>query len=163
MVKQIPLTQGKFALVDDEDFEYLNQWKWYYNKKGYANRGVLKKEKDDIFGNKGNISMHRALVKCSLKSHIDHINRNGLDNRRSNLRVCTVSQNHINRPMTKRNSSGYKGVGRVHNGTKWRADIRKDQKQYYLGSFDTKEEAAKAYNEMAIEMFGDFAWLNDVE
>ena len=128
MTKIIPLTQGKEAIVDDEDFEYLNQWKWFYTSDGYE---------------------------------IDHKNRNRLDNRRENLRICTHSQNMANRRRSKNNTSGYKGVSwdTVHKG--WHSQIggRKINGKT-LGLFDIPEDAARAYDEAAKKLYGEFAILN---
>ena len=109
-MKEIQLTQGKVALVDDEDYEYLNQWKWYANEwkggKLYAVRNV-RKNKQYI----GYESMHRLLSSNKDKKLVtDHINGNTLDNRKSNLRICTISENTKNRQIQKNNKSGFKGV-----------------------------------------------------
>ena len=106
MVKQIPLTQGKFALVDDEDYDFLMQWKWSVSGK-YAGRGVW-------FGHKFKpkskmILMHWEILGRKDGCHIDHKNHNTLDNRRSNLRHCTISQNQQNRTKSY-GSNRYKGV-----------------------------------------------------
>src|SRR5690348_10789113 len=105
MAKSISLTQGKSALVDDEDYEYLNQWKWHaYRSKHtwYASR----KGSD----HKTHIDMHRMIMCAAAGVLVDHINRDGLDNRRKNLRLCTVGQNNHNRGINKNSKTGYKGV-----------------------------------------------------
>src|SRR3990167_4081188 len=105
-MKFIKLTQGKFVLVDDEDFEWLNQYKWYCQKalsnRFYA-RGQAGKNKKTIF-------MHRFILNINDKRRIDHMNGDSLDNRKSNLRICTQQQNLFNKKMYKNNKSGYKGV-----------------------------------------------------
>ena len=102
-MKKIKLTQGKVALVDDGDFEWLSQWKWTYKNGGYAYRSI---------GSKGHIFLHRAIMKSPKNLEIDHINGNGLDNRRSNLRFATHKQNIRNQQKQKNRTSKYKGVSR---------------------------------------------------
>ena len=155
MTKIIPLTQGKEAIVDDEDFEYLNQWKWFYTSDGYPARSVYFKHK------KKKLSMHCAIKQAPDGYEIDHKNRNRLDNRRENLRICTHSQNMANRRRSKNNTSGYKGVSwdTVHKG--WHSQIggRKINGKT-LGLFDIPEDAARAYDEAAKKLYGEFAILN---
>lgn len=157
---KIPLTQGYFATVDDEDFEYLSQWSWYVVKKSrnfYAVRGVLSK------GKRKTIFMHREIMECDPNEIIDHINQNGLDNRKSNLRKCNKSQNSMN--TKKRETSKYKGVykdkgpGRIK---RYKAHIHVNKKRICLGIFLTAEEAAIAYNDAALKYHGEFACLNQL-
>lgn len=96
------------------------------------------------------------------KKHIDHINRNKADNRFSNLRECDVQQNLINRAIQKNNTSGYKGVSWFHKRSKWVCSIKYNRKTIYIGTFDCKREAARAYNKKAKEIFGEFAYLNEI-
>ena len=151
-MKEIELTQGKVAIVDDEDFEYISQWKWCYtinqkSRSGYAIRrpGIL---------------MHRVINKTPPGMQTDHINGNGLDNRKENLRSCTRTQNKANVKMNRNNKSGYKGVSREKKRKTWRAHIRIGGKGRALGRFDILEEAARAYDRAAREKFGEFARLN---
>src|SRR3990167_208372 len=113
-MKYIPLTKGKFALVNDEDFEYLNQWKWCYlnNPNGYAIRAIYPNKHQKI------IYMHRFLLKAPKSKQVDHINGNSLDNQRLNLRLCYSYQNQSNQIRKKISFSGYKGVtynSTIHN------------------------------------------------
>jgi len=103
-MKKIKLTREKFALVDNENFEWLNQWKWFCDSSGYAART------DYCGGRNLRIYMHRVINGTPGKMETDHINLNKLDNRKANLRTATSSLNKINRPMQPNNSSGYKGV-----------------------------------------------------
>ena len=151
-MKELELTNGQFAIVDDEDFDELNQWKWTFSK-GYAIRC-------DKFGN--SIYMHRAVNKTPTGMQTDHINQNKLDNRKENLRASTRSQNMANVTTCSHNTSGYKGVSFHKNRGKWRAYIRVNKKQISLGMFTSKEIAAIAYNEAAKVYFGNFAKLNSV-
>lgn len=150
-MKKIPLTQGKFAIVDDADFEWLNQWKWCYDR-GYASRGIWSKETKKVKRQ----SMHR-LIMGNLDSFIDHINGDALDNRRVNLRPVTASQNAINRKTRSDNNTGQKGVRFRHQYNLWQARICKNGKRVSLGHFKTKEEAIRAYKEAVPIWHGDFA------
>ena len=163
-MKQIELTQGKFAIVDDEDYKYLNQWKWCFITAGYAQRVK------HISGSKKNrvlehILLHRVLMNCSKGQQVDHINGDGLDNRRENLRISTQAQNVRNKGFSKNNTSGYKGVIFIKSGTRskrWTARLTYNYKPISLGYFDTSIEAAIAYNKAASIYFGEFARLNQI-
>lgn len=150
MSKPITITRGQVALVDDEDYVWLSQWKWQAipGKSGtmYAKRrgNVRKGDKAQT------VLMHRVILNSPLGFDVDHINGNGLDNRRSNLRVVTTSQNLANRRRFKNNRSGYKGV--VKNGDKWAMKFSLE--------FDTPEEAAEAYDRVARLFFGASARTN---
>lgn len=157
-MKTIPLSgkygDGKFALVDNEDFEYLNQWKWHLSQWGYAVRSRH---------NKG-IYMHKEVMKSPPGMIVDHKNMNILDNRKENLRIATKSQNLMNKSVPPQNTSGYKGVYRHTVGTGfWRARITTNGKTIHLGLFKDIESAAQAYNKAAMAYFGEFAQLNTIE
>src|SRR5688572_17444438 len=148
---EIPLTQGKVAIVDDVDFEYLSQWKWRVNK-GYAVRWTRKFEG---FEPRRLIYMHRVIANIPEDVMCDHENGVELDNRRKNLRFATVSQNGGNRKISKNNKCGYKGAC-FHNG-KYQASIRANGRNIYLGRFSTPQEANRAYAEAAAKHFGEFS------
>lgn len=157
-MKQISLTQGKYALVDDEDFERLNQHKWQVCKKGYcfyAQRSIQKSN-----GGWTTSPMHRQVMSAPPDMQVDHHNHNGLDNRKANLRLCTRSQQQHNQLSHKNTSSKYKGVCWYKLYKKWLASIRYMYKSYHLGYFYNEVEAAKAYDAKAKEIFGEFACLN---
>lgn len=155
-MKKIKLTQGKYTLVDDADFEWLNQWKWHAIK-NYNKFYALRTEKEK------NIRMHRFILNPPFKKEIDHINGDGLDNRRENLRICTHSENLKNREKQSNNLSGFKGVCWNKSDKRWVGQIfLKGKKCIYLGFFKTKEEAALAYNQAAKKYFGEFAKLNNL-
>ena len=160
-MKKIALTQGKFAIVDDEDFEWLNQWKWYLGSDGYAARTIVFKRIDGKQPKK-NIYMHRLLIKISKGFETDHINRNKLDNRKVNLRRVNRSQNSINISLRSNNVSGFKGVHWNKQRNKWRVKLNVNKKEIYLGLYVTQEEAALAYNQAAQKYFGEFAFLNQI-
>ena len=152
-MKEIQITKGETALVDEEDFEWLNQYSWYLSSNGYARR------QDWNCGKPKNINMHRMLLDIPDGKQTDHINRNKLDNRKVNLRICTNSENGRNKGTRKGSLSGYKGVSKHRD--KWQARIRLNGEQTYLGIFENIIDAALAYNKAAIIVHGEFACLNE--
>lgn len=166
-MKKIPLTQGKFALVDDGDFDELSSFKWCTNKAGtcwypcrQGNLGQSARQGRHF------IRMHRQIMGLDYgdKRQVDHINHDGLDNRRCNLRICSRAQNDWNRRKdTQKTTSKYKGVCKVLRNGKyyfWRARIVKNKKEYPLGDYKKETDAARAYDAKAIELFGEFARCN---
>lgn len=147
-IRTIPLTQGKVAVIDSEDYPKISKYKWYYHKNGYAYSGYRETSK----------SMHRLILETPNGYDTDHINGNKLDNRKCNLRVATHHQNIMNRPPSPKTKSGFKGVW--GDGKSWRAGIKLNGKTKHLGSFPTKYDAARKYNEEAVKAFGEFANLN---
>jgi hypothetical protein len=158
-MKKIKLTQGKYAIVDDEDFDNLNRFKWYAHRK--RNSSVFYAAGRPIMedGRRKWTRMHSYLVKSSVGMQTDHRNGNGLDNKRKNLRAATHGENIRNRGKTKRNTSGFKGVYRIKGSKKWRAAFY-DKKYIHLGCFEDKASAAKAYDNAAKKLHGEFANLN---
>ena len=156
-MKEIHLSKGQIAIVDDQDFEELSNFKWSacYDPKTktyYAVRSIYTPKR-------GSRKMHREILKVTDPTiKVDHQNGNTLDNRRTNIRVATTSQNGGNRKLNSNNTSGLMGVG-YHLG-KYRARIQVNGKRICLGSFDTAEEAAKVRDNAALEYFGEFAKLN---
>lgn len=159
-MKKIPLTKGQFALVDDEDYDYLAQFKWCFHD-GYAVGhvpGTWNKVR----------SMVSLIMKAKSKQFIDHINMNTLDNRRENLRLVSKAENMMNRPKQANNTSGYKGVSlskrlAKREGNKmWQANIQVKNNPIWLGVYLTAKEAAIAYNEAAQKYHGEFAKLNQL-
>jgi hypothetical protein len=157
-MREIVLNQGKVALVDHGDFEWLSQWKWYALKGAntwYAHRHVIKKGKGTM------VSMHRALLGEPPNASVDHIDRNGLNNQRSNLRICSRAQNAYNAQKWSSNTSGFKGVSWRRSKRKWRAQIQAYGKgNKHLGYFDSPVDAAHAYDRAAMQYHGQFALLN---
>jgi hypothetical protein len=154
-MKQIPLTQNKFTLVDDEDFDFLNQWKWYLAH-GYAVR-----TQNNYGGKPKQIRMHRIILGTPDGLDTDHKNRDRLDNRRENLRVCNRSQNVANTFVEKQNHTGFKGVSWKTSNKKWVAQIRVNNVVKHLGLFDDIKKAIKSYDLAAKKYFGEFAVTNE--
>lgn len=148
-MKEIPLTRGYVALVDDEDYDQLMKYKWLYLSTGYAARNPRNGDTSTT-----TILMHRQILGLNGILQVDHISCDKLDNRRSNLRVVTPHQNCFNRGKNSNNRSGHKGVCWHSIGKKWRAYINLDRKQIHLGLFDDKMEAHKAYQRAASKYHG---------
>ena len=159
MVKKIPLTQGKYALVNDEDFDYLAQWKWLAHwspgtKSYYAKRNARKGEIGWISKNRRRlISMHAEIMNLPKGMFVDHINHDTLDNRRNNLRSVTHRQNHQNRRQSK--YSKYPGVSWDKSREKWIVLIQVNGKRKNIGRFNSEIEAFKAYKTAVFELTGE--------
>ena len=154
---KIPLTQGRYAKVDPEDYIWLSQFRWHCksnSKAIYAVRTVT------LDGKSKRIFMHRLIAETPLHLVCDHINHDGLDNRRANLRNCTIRQNNVNSRAAAASTSKYKGVSWNRRRSKWVAYIKKDGRQRYLGSFTDQTQAAKAYDDAAKKLPGRFVALN---
>lgn len=143
MPRLISLTQGKSCIVDDEDYAWLSQWKWCYNS-GYAKRGMRRDGKQIHF------KMHRLIANTPKGLDTDHINRDKLDNRRCNLRVCGRPLNIMNRPKRRDNTSGFKGVTFHKDKNKFAAQIGINGRTKHLGFFYTPEEAYMEYRKAEI-------------
>lgn len=160
-MKKIPLTgagKGRFALVDDRDYPLVRGIKWHMKVNGrseYARYNFWNKEEKRY----GRITMHRLILRLTdPKVGVDHINGDGLDNRRENLRICSQAQNSYNRRRDHDAKNIYRGVRK--SDQKWRADIGHNGRPEYIGVFETPELAAKAWDKKAIEYRGEFARLN---
>lgn len=154
---EIPLTQGKFAIVGPRDYKYLMQWKWHYHN-GYAVR-------TDRTNGKRTVHMHCVVLErkgFEDFAECDHRNQNRCDNRRSNLRPATHRQNGRNCAKRSDNTSGCIGVYWHGRDKQWRAQIRVAGKVKCLGGFSSKEEAIQVRNEAAKKHYGEFAVLNEV-
>lgn len=154
-MKEIPLTQGMVAIVDDEDYELVSRYKWFADRRGKYSIRYYACRKTYIDERRVNEYMHHAILG---HVRVDHKNGNGLDNRRENIRIATQSQNMANRRSQANSQSPYKGVRKVK--LRWRAYIKPNEKPIHLGYFDTAEEAARAYDWAAKRIYGDFALLN---
>ena len=150
---EILLTRNGFyaarALIDLDDLETVKQYHWYLDQKGYvAAKG--------IDGSKYPREIHRLIMNNPKGMIVDHINRDKLDNRKSNLRICTTKENNRNKSLNSNNKTGYKGVSPCL----YKVSISKDGITYNLGKFNSKEQAARAYDRKAIELYGEFACTN---
>jgi hypothetical protein len=156
-MQEIVLTRGRVAIVDDEDYDFLKQWKWHCIS---SRSNVYAGRKDWDAGSKKQktIMMHRIIAGALPGEFVDHINRDTIDNRRSNLRICNQSQNSANSVGHAIRASRFKGVYKSRN--RWKSCITKDGLYIYLGSFGDEETAARAYDSKAIELFGEFAKTN---
>lgn len=158
-MKEIKLSQGRVAYVDDEDYEYLSQWRWFAHRDGktfYAGRSAM------VNGKRKQLWMHREIKNTPLGMEVDHIDHNGLNNQKENLRNCTRFQNAKN--TTTHSETGYLGVSFYDFNRKkskpYRATIWVNGENIHLGTFATPISAAIAYNEAAIKYHGEFANLN---
>ena len=153
-MREIELTNVDITLVDDEDYIDVVRYQWYAFENGWG-KVYAKCTSHKV--------SHRLLHNFLLDMiGVDHINGDGLDNRRGNLRLATRSQNAINAKKRKNTTSRFKGVYFDSYTGKWRAAIHRDGKRIHLGRFAVEEDAAFAYNRAAVELFQDFALLNDI-
>lgn len=155
-MKRIPLTRGRVALVDDDDYDRVAAFRWNFDGT-YARRldwnGPGKK--------RNAVLMHRFILNAPVGAEVDHVSRDGLDNRKENLRLCSHAENMRNVEKVshwrgRKPSSRFKGVYQRKSG-KWAAQVRVNKKQVYLGTFDTEAQAAEVYRKAATESYGDFA------
>lgn len=151
MTREVPLSKGFVALIDDEDFDLVTQYRWHY-KRGYATATPTHRGPT--------IFMHRLISGARADVEVDHRNLNGLDNQRSNLRHATAAQQSMNRSKFRNCVSLFKGVVWEKSRQKWRAKITFNRKCLHLGRFDNEEDAARAYDMAAIRLFGEFAFTN---
>ena len=157
-VVYISLTQGKTTVIDLEDFEKVRKYKWttfQYRHSAYAGRSTPK-----IKGKKDTMFMHRLILDAHKGREVDHINGDGLDNRRCNIRLCSKSQNQANRKKQLGLSSQYKGVSWHKKDRKWMSSIKLNGKSIYLGEFNREIDAAYIYDDAARKYFGEFANTN---
>lgn len=157
-MRRIELTKGLSTLIADEDYKEVSKYSWYAHKGRHtfyaARRGAGK-----VF-----IYLHRFLLSAQPNELVDHVNGDGLDNRRQNLRTCSMSQNSGNQHRLRTdNTSGYRGVHQDKRDGSWIAQIRGGGKVRHLGTFKNAKDAAKAYNEAALRQYGEFAKLNDIQ
>ncbi len=159
-----------FTMVDDADFEWLNQWKWTATNRNRPHRKTLYAERKDVtVASKPGISIHRLIMNTPSGLFTDHIDGNGLNNQRANLRICTQSQNQMNtgpkaigRNKTGVKTSKYKGVWWNKDSGKYESQIKTAAGTIWHGKFIVEDDAARAYNEAAKIHYGEFARLNEV-
>lgn len=159
--REIQLTQGVVAIVDAADFERLVAFKWHVTPRSRKVQAQYARRRDPLTGK--HIWMHREVIGAPVGVVVDHINRNSLDNRRQNLRLCTARENGINRTSSGRAGHGFRGVKRVNepgHSVRYAAMITSRGKRLERGYFKTPREAALHYDKLAIELHGEFAVLN---
>lgn len=155
-MKKIFLTQGKIAIVDDDDFERLSRYKWHYMRKKCASPGYASRS----FPGQGNLSMHRFIMGAKKGQIVDHINGDTLDNRRANLRFCEHKENSRNQRKRRITQSKYKGLSRAKGRSIWQVQISVNGKKTTVGNFASEEDAARAYDKAARMYYGEFAATN---
>lgn len=158
-MKEIPIRGGFYVLVDDEDYEYLSQFKWNLNQKGYARRSIYLGKKNGKTLIK-NITMHKEIMSHTKCDNLDHSDGDKLNNQKYNLRPATYAENARNRKPQKGKVSKYKGVCWRKDCNKWRARIMANGKWLNIGSYFTEEAAAKAYDAACVRLHGEFAYIN---
>ena len=142
--------KGKYTIVDDEDYEHINQFRWCFGNGGYAITGNTE-------GKPPRRIMHRVILNAPDDMEVDHINNDKLDNRRRNLRICSHKQNIWNNSTRSDNKSGFRGVGWYKPYKKWRVRITYNGKEYHLGYYNELSDAVSAYSKKAEELYKEFA------
>lgn len=155
-MKRIKLTQGKYAIVDDEDYDWLNQWKWCAQKTKYGGYLAVRGCRCPFTKHIHTILMHRQIISCPKNMDVDHINHKTLDNTKNNLRICNRAQNRRNSKIMNK----YKGITWHNQARQWMAQITVNYKHIYLGIFKNEIDAAKAYDKAAKKYHGEYAYLN---
>lgn len=160
---EFPLSQGKFAIIDDDDYYRVNAMAWHAYRSSHAKLDLWY-AKHTIAHGDGTyscMSMHRFIMNSpSPLVQVDHKNNNGLDNRKENLRVCSITQNQGNSRKRKNTTSKYKGASWCERLSKWQAAIQHNRNRQYIGIYESEEDAAMAYDLKAISLFGEFAKTN---
>ena len=152
----VPLTKGHVALIDEDDVERVSKYNWYSMKGKHTHYGAVKFAELST-------TLHRFVLGAEKDQKVDHKNGDGLDNRKANLRFCSYGQNNANSRKVAKCASIYKGVTFDDTASfKWKARLYKDGKQKVLGRFATEQEAALAYNRAAVEVYGEFAKVNQL-
>ena len=152
-VSLVPLTQNNDAIVDTEDLISVSEFRWHVSSQGKLHYARRKKKGKTVY-------MHREIMNIPNGVQIDHINGNGLDNRKVNLRICNHSQNQQNRAKRGNKSSRFKGVDWNKSTKRWRVRICINRKRIHIGRYHDEVRAAQAYDQKAVELFGEFARLN---
>jgi len=152
----------KEILIDEEDYDIVKNYNWFLDRSDKINNFYIITLKQ-VNNKVTKIYLHRLILNAQKKEYVDHINHNSLDNRKCNLRKCTNAENMWSRGKPKSNKSGYKGVSWEARYKKWQVIISVNKKKKFLGYFNNKEDAARAYNEAALKYHGEFAWLNIIK
>ncbi len=153
-MKLIRLTQDRFTEVDDDDFGWISQYRWHYAD-GYAVR-----TSSAVLGKRAKIYMHREILQLFGDMEVDHVDSDGLNNQRKNLRICSAAENQYHRRKQINNTSGYKGVSWHRLRCRWQAQIKANGKKVHLGYFNVIRDAAFAYDDAARMYYGKFSNCN---
>lgn len=156
-MREVPLSRGLVAIVDDEDFDRVTRLRWYATPVQQRERRFYAITSVASDGRSRTIYMHRLILNAGAKQIVDHANNDGLDNRRANIRIGTRSLNNANARWAV-GKSGFRGV--YQKSSRWSVQIWRDGQRHTIGSFADKEDAARAYDAAALAFFGDFATLN---
>lgn len=148
-MKYIKLTNGSIALVDDEDFDWISKFNWYFLKANRSDNGYAYTTKKGM-----SILMHRLIMNTPKGLFTDHINRNKLDNRKENLRIVTPSENNLNTKLKSTNTSGYRGVTFHKEKRKFMSQLSFNNNYFFLGYFDNPKDASRAYEEKLGQIHG---------
>lgn len=154
MTRTIQLTRGQVAIVDDEDYEQLSKHSWYCHRSSDGSLSACRRDKQT----RRLVIMHREIAGAPHDKVIDHRDGNTLNNTRANLRICTQSENNMNKRLASNNTSGAKGVHWHKQISKWQAMIKKNGRRYFLGSYANIEDAIRAYRNAEDEMFGEYSY-----
>lgn len=165
-MKNISLGNGKYASVDDQDFHKVLGYNWIAkpskgkNGRTYTEYAIFR---EYVRGKRVSVRMHRFILDAPYGVHVDHIDGNGLNNTRCNLRICTAKDNQGNRRKFSSTSSQYKGVCWNKKTSKWRAQLSSSRQRVFVGEFTSELDAAHAYDAAALKYFGEFARINTYE
>lgn len=162
IVAKSPKHGEKSILIDDEDYDKIKNYNWFPYYDSHVDNYYIRANAPRNKGNSKTIFLHRFILNNPDNTMVDHINGDTLDNRKCNLRICTKSQNMMNRKKHKKCSSIFKGVCWNKQNKKFKAQIQIDNKKIYLGLYNSEYEAAEVYNRYARKHFGEFARLNQI-
>mgnify|MGYP000848918023 CR=1 FL=1 len=155
-MREIELSRGLVSIVDDADYDWVAQWKWTACVGSSGLVYAVRRAKATESAGRPQIAMHRAILNAPLHLLVDHINHDTLDNRRENLRLCSASQNNMNKRLNRRSTSGHKGVSWDASEGQWAVKIKVNRREIWLGRYDNIDDAVAAYRNGSLQYHGDF-------